>query len=128
MKSIVLKSPEYLLIVLVFLAGYTPPFHMNPFCIGVIVILMLQLIFKNRIFGLLLGTLYFLVTLYFLGALLSEFNEFTEVNNSAKQLLLVGIPLWVLNVVLSSIMIYRYATDTSKETPELALKEQNIGS
>lgn len=120
MKSIILKLPEYLLIVLILLAGYTPPFYINPIFIGIIGILILQIICKNKILGLILGTLYFLVTLYFLGALLSEFNAFTEVNNSARQLLLVGIPLWILNVVLSSIMIYKYAIHTFKNDLQLS--------
>ncbi|GGG31900.1 hypothetical protein GCM10011344_36060 [Dokdonia pacifica] len=122
MKSIVLKSPEYIVLIMVFLAGYTPPFYINPICIGIIVMLILQILYKNRILGLLIGTLYFLINLYFLGALLSEFNEFTTFNHSAKQLLIVGVSIWIINMIASSLMIYKYAIQNIKKKPSIAFK------
>ena len=109
MKSIFLKLPEYFLLILAFIAGYSPPLYMNPIFAGVIIVLILQIVFKNKILGLLLGVLFFLTNLYFLGALLSEFNEFSQFNFSAKQLLLVGLPIWILNMVLSVTMICKYS-------------------
>jgi len=111
MKSLFFKLPEYYFIVLAILAGYSPPFYINPIFIGFIVILILQIIFKNRILGLTLGILFFLINLYFLGALLSEFNEFTEFNSSAQQLLFVGLTIWIVNCMVSITMIYKYATN-----------------
>ncbi len=122
MKSIVLKSPEYVVLIMVLLAGYTPPFYINPICIGIIVMLILQILYKNRILGLLIGTLYFLINLYFLGALLSEFNEFTTFNHNAKQLLIVGVSIWIINMIASSLMIYKYAIQNIKRKPSIAFK------
>ncbi len=114
MKSILFKLPEYALIILAFLAGYSPLFYINPIFIGIIAVLILQIIFKNRISGIVLGSLFFLVNLYFLGALLSEFKEFTEFSDSAKKLLLVGLPIWIINMIPSFTMIYKYSINSFK--------------
>lgn len=124
MKKIVFKLPEYYLIVFVILAGYMPPFYINPICVGIVGVLIFQIIFKNRILGILLGIIFFLVNLYFLGALLSEFNEFKEFNNSAKELLFVGLTIWIVNIILSLTMIYKYVTNNFKKS--LELEEQSM--
>ncbi|MFL3662128.1 MAG: hypothetical protein ACI6PN_10300, partial [Polaribacter sp.] len=114
MKKVFFKLPEYYLIILAFLAGYVPPFYIHPIFIGIAIILILQIIFKSRISGLILGTLFFLINLYFFGALLSEFNEF---NNRAKLLLFAGITIWIVNFTLSLTMIYKYATNSFISNP-----------
>jgi hypothetical protein len=119
MKAMFLKSPEYYLIVLSILAGYSPPFYINPVFIGIVVILILQIIFKNKISGMVLGALFFLINLYFLLALLSEFYEFNEFNYRAKQLIFVGLGIWVANLIFSSTMIYKYATNNLKRNLHL---------
>lgn len=124
MTKIVFKLPEYYLIVFVILAGYMPPFYINPICVGIVGVLIFQIIFKNRISGILLGIIFFLVNLYFLGALLSEFNEFKEFNNSAKELLFVGLTIWIVNIILSLTMIYKYVTNNFKKS--LELEEQSM--
>ncbi len=124
MTKIVFKLPEYYLIVFVILAGYMPPFYINPICVGIVGVLIFQIIFKNRILGILLGIIFFLVNLYFLGALLSEFNEFKEFNNSAKELLFVGLTIWIVNIILSLTMIYKYVTNNFKKS--LELEEQSM--
>ena len=108
MKTIFLKIPEYYFMALAVLAGYSPPFNFNPVFIGIIVIISLQIIFKNKISGLILGVLFFLINLYFLVALFSELNEFTYFNGSAMQLSIAGLTIWLLNGLVSSAMIYKY--------------------
>ena len=126
MKKVFFKLPEYYLIILAFLAGYVPPFYIHPIFIGIAIILILQIIFKSRISGLILGTLFFLINLYFFGALLSEFNEFNEFNNRAKLLLFAGITIWIVNFTLSLTMIYKYATNSFISNPKLKLEKQSI--
>ncbi len=108
-KQILIKLPEYYFIVIAILAGYTPPFSFNPIFVGLAFILILQIVFKNKISGILLGSAFLLMNLYMLGALFSEFIEFTEFNNKAKQLLFVGLSLWIWNMLLSVTMIYKYS-------------------
>lgn len=110
MKLILFKLPEYYLIILAILSGYSPPFYIHPIMIGIVMLLILQIILKNRIAGLLIGVLFFLLNLYFLGALLSEFNEFSAYHVSSKQLLFTGLFLWTANLLASSTIIYKYST------------------
>ncbi|WP_044403965.1 hypothetical protein [Lacinutrix sp. Hel_I_90] len=126
MKTIFFKLPEYYLIVLAILAGYSPPFYVNPIFIGIVLLLMLQIIFKNRISGIILGILFFLVNLCFLGALLSELIEFSEFNNSAKQLLFVGLAIGILNLVFSATMLYTYSVNNFKRSSQIKLEKQNV--
>lgn len=108
MKTYLHILPEGLLIVLILLAGYMPPFSIHPLALTVSAILVLQLFLKSKVLGFSIGILFFLGNLLFLGALLSEFSEFSEFNQRAKALLLGGLGLWVLNLVLSSSMVYKY--------------------
>jgi len=126
MKKILFKLPEYYLIVLAILAGYSPPFYINPIFIVIAGIFTLQIIFKNKISGISLGILFFLINLYFLGALISEFNEFTELNNKTKQLLFVGLIIWIVNMILSLTMIYKYSTNNFKKGLRIRLEKQSI--
>jgi small-conductance mechanosensitive channel len=119
MKSALLRLPEYYLLLLAILTGFPLPFQIHPFFIGIIVILIIQIIFKNRITGLVLGILFFLSNLYFLGALLSELNEFTVFNYSAKQLLVVGLSIWLINIVAAIIMIYKYLMVSNQRKAKL---------
>lgn len=123
MKSILFKSPEYYLALLVLLAGYSPPFHINPVCVFILAALIFQIIFKNRLTGLTVGVLFFAANLYFLGALFSEFFEFPGFSNSAQTLLLVGLPIWILNTGASLVMIYKYAFYGLKGSPQTGLND-----
>ena len=113
-------------IILTVLAGYSPPFYIHPIFIGIVGILILQILFKNRFLGLISRILFFLVNLYFLGALLTEFYEFTEFNNSAKQLLFVGLTIWAVNFTASLTMSYKYATNNFTSNSKIKLEKQNI--
>lgn len=122
MKSLFFKLPEYVLVILALLAGFSPPFYINPIFLGIAIVVILQIIFKNRILGLGLGALFFFGNLFFLGALISEFSEFAEFSSGAKQLLLVGLPIWMVNMVLSVTMIYKYSINGINS--QLKLDEQ----
>jgi hypothetical protein len=107
-KLIIAGFPEYYLIVLALLSGYSPPFSINPLAIGIAGGLVLQVIFKNRVAGFIIAGLLMLINLYMLLALISEFNEFTTFNTAARQLLFVGLSLFCLNSIVSFLMISRY--------------------
>ena len=109
MKPLIYKFPEYYLIMLVVLAGYSPPFNIHPICIGIMLLLILQIVLKNKTSGLILGALFFLINLFFLGALIAEFNEFTELTASAIQLIGVGLIIWIVNLTISLLMISKYS-------------------
>lgn len=121
-----MKFPEYYLIVLVILVGYTPPFSFHVISILLGVGLIAQIIFKNKISGLIIASLFFLMTLFMLGALISELNEFTEFNSNAKQLLFGGLSLWFLNVLFSVVMLYKYATLDKTKNPQTKFNTQDV--
>lgn len=121
-KSFFQIFPEYYLLVLVLLAGYTPPISIALLSIIVAVILVLQIIFKNIFFGFFLAGLFAITNVYMLFALLSEFNEFTSFTPGARNLLLVGLPLFTFNIFVSVMMFRKYTlhiekTDEQVEVP-----------
>jgi uncharacterized membrane protein len=120
MKASLFKVPEYYLLILLLLAGYTSPFSFNPiFGIGA-VILLLQIVFRNRIAGLVIGSLFFLGNLYFLGALLSEFAEFSSMTGSAASLLLMGLLIWTTNLLASVGMLYNYSRPDRRQAGQFS--------
>lgn len=125
-KQNLIKFPEYYLIVLAVLCGYTPPFTLNILSLVFIAILISQIVFKNKILGLIISSIFLLINLFMLGALISELNEFTEFNIKAKQLLFGGLSLWCLNMLSSSIMIYKYAKPYDTRNSQNDFKTQEV--
>lgn len=114
MKLNYCKISECYLLVLFALAGYTPPFTFNPIVILGAILMLFHIKNGNKTVGLILGILFSVINLYFLGAVLSEFNEFETTTNKAKQLLWVGILIWITSAVSSSLMIYNYSQIRNK--------------
>ena len=109
MKPFLFQLPEYALVLLVLSAAYTPPFSFNPLVLIAVAALALQLIFKNRVTGLLIGGLFLLANLFFLGAVVSEFAEFPQKTSDAYLLLIGGFSVFLLTMAMSVMMIYKYA-------------------
>lgn len=110
LKKLLLQLPEYLLIVAVIFYWGSAGIVINPIAIFLILGLILQIIFKNRIVGLIIPSLLILASFYMLLALMSEFNEFPTFNADAKKLLFVGLSYFISTIVVSMLMIYRYST------------------
>lgn len=108
-KQILLKLPEYLLIAAVIFYWGSAGIVINLIAIALIIILILQIIFKNRIIGLIIPSLLIMTCLYMLMALISEFNEFPTFNAEAKKLLLVGLSYFISTMIVAGIMIYKYS-------------------
>ena len=109
LRPMLSNSPEYYLIIVAILAGYSPPFSVDPVAIAVAALIILQILFKNKISGLLIGILFLLVNLFMMGALISEFNEFPTFSTDAKKLLFGGSLLLGINTFISILMIIKYA-------------------
>ena len=89
-----------------------PPFSFNPFLLGVSIVIILQILFQNRITGLIIGFGLISITLYMFGALMSEFSEFTEFNQQAQKLLFVGMSLWTITMLAAVSLIFKYLKKT----------------
>lgn len=107
-KSILLKTPELYLIFLVIFSSSSDKLQLNPIAIGLVVILFLQIVFKNKVSGLVIASLFIILNLYMLAAVSSEFNEFTIINAEAQQLRAVGLLLFILNSTMAGCMMYKY--------------------
>jgi hypothetical protein len=122
LNQILLKLPEYLLIAAVIFYWGSAGIIINPIAIALIVILILQIILRNRIVGIIIPSLLILTSFYMLLALISEFNEFPSFNAEAKKLLFVGLSYFILTMVVSGIMIYKYSmskpTNNQNQKPE----------
>ena len=108
-KIFILQLPEYLLIAVVFFYWFSTALPVNYIAIGLIIILIFQIILKNRILGIIIPSVLILASLYMLLALTSEFNEFLTFNSDAKELLFVGLSYFISSIIVSGIMIYKYA-------------------
>lgn len=100
--------PELYLVVLLVLGAYTPPFSWNPLLVLLAVVILLQLIYKRKTTGIILASLFFVGNLYFLWALLSEFNEFSVLDSSAIRLISVGGSVFLVNLIMIVWMHYKY--------------------
>jgi len=110
LKKLSLQLPEYLLIFAVIFYWGSAGKVINPVAIVLIIGLIFQIIFKNRIVGIIIPSLLILTCFYMLWALISEFNEFPTFNSDAKKLLFVGLSYFISTIIVSGLMIYRYST------------------
>lgn len=108
-KQILLAIPEYLLIAAAVFYWGSAGKTVNPVAISLILILIFQIIVKNRILGLIIPSLLIIISLYMTVALLSELNEFPVFNAEAKKLLFVGLLYIISTVIISGLMIYKYS-------------------
>ena len=108
LKVFLLKFPEYYLTIIVFLGGFKAPLSIDPWCLIVSFLLIAQIILQYRILGVVIAALFTFMTVYFLLAFLSRYHE--HINNTivTRNLLLVGIPFFILNFSSVGIMYYKY--------------------
>ena len=112
--GLLLKLPEYLLIAVALCYWVSAGHLWNPIAISLIVILILQIIIRNRVVGLLIPSLLILISFYMLLALMSEFSEFSAFSADAKQFLLVGLSVFITSMIASGVMIYKYSRDETE--------------
>ncbi|WP_289056055.1 hypothetical protein [Carboxylicivirga marina] len=122
LKRIALVLPEYLLIAAVIFYWLSAGLMFNPIAIGLIIGLTLQIIFKNRIVGIIIPSLLILTSFYMLFAVMSEFKEFPTFNSEAKKLLFVGLSYFISTMIVSAIMIFKYTTLETKKGGQLDLQ------
>ncbi len=108
LKAHLTRFAEYYFMVMLFLAGYTPPFTVMVPVIILIGIFGMQLIFKNRALGLTIGILIGLINLYMVFAMISELSHFKTFDASAQKLLYIGSSVFLLNFIMAGFMINKY--------------------
>lgn len=108
MKNVLHNTPEIYFIILAIMAGFSPPYSINPLFAMIIGIITLQLFIQNRIFGFILGGFLFLVNLLFAGAVLSEFHDVIRAQQDGSILLFTGLSIWLVNCIMSIFMLLKY--------------------
>jgi ABC-type enterochelin transport system permease subunit len=114
LKHFLLQLPEYLLIAALLFYWIGEGKLLNPMIIGLIALLILQVLIQNRVIGLLIPSILGLSCLYMLFALISEFREFPAYTADAQEFLFVGLGLFLLGMLVSGVMIYKYFPHSSK--------------
>ncbi len=90
---------------------------LNPFAIALLLGIAILLIFRNKALGLLLSILSILVNLFLFAALMSEYREFHEPTPASRDLILYGSIYLGLNLLMSLIMLVKYALMESPSKP-----------
>lgn len=110
MKKILRFLPElYFMGIGIFWAveNYTASGYKNYIAIMVVWLMFIQIIYQNRIVGLIYGNLTAIVSGYMLLATLSEFREFEGLSADSLLLLLFGFGLFLPGVAMGGAMIYK---------------------
>ncbi|MEG1377136.1 MAG: hypothetical protein RSC81_08680, partial [Myroides sp.] len=92
---------EYLLIIAVLFYWHGTSNLLNPVAIGLLAVLIFQIIFKNKVVGVLIPCVLMLLSMYMILALVSEVNEFESFNRDAQSLLFIGLAYFLGTIAVS---------------------------
>ncbi len=81
---------------------------LNPFAIGLLAILIYQIVSKKATLGLLISTVFIVLNLFMVLALISELSEFEVINQNWKNLIIFGSLYLGLNLILAGLMFSKY--------------------
>jgi len=105
--------PEFFLIGSTFYYWSLTALMLNWFAIVVLAILIFLVLSQHKNIGMVFSTLLIMINLYMVLALLSELNEFQDFNEKASKLLLFGGLFIGLNLIFSSLLLFKYAKKSS---------------
>ncbi len=114
-KKAFLNIPEYLLIAAVLFYWMSAGLVINYIAIVLLVMIIFQMIYKNKVIGIAIPTFLILTSLYMILALFSEVSEFPSFNAEAQTLLLVGLAYFFITIIASTIMIIKYTSLSGKK-------------
>lgn len=118
--SFLLNSAEYFLVLAVLVYWHGTSNLLNPFAIGLLAVLIFQIIFRNKVIGILIPCVLMLLSMYMILALFSEINEFESFNSDAQRLLFIGLTYFLGMILISFLMIWKYLPKSSNK--QLAYK------
>jgi len=109
------KTPEYYLIASVIFYWYSTSLIFNPVAIVLMSTLIIQIIFRNKISGILIASAFILASTYMLFAMASELNELSIASSAWENMFFVGLSFLGLNIIMSGLMIFSYAKEALAE-------------
>lgn len=108
LKTLFHIAPEiYLIIATLYYWSLTANVF-NIFAIVLLSILMFQVITKKEISGIIIASIFVLINLYMVMALISELSEFEILTSGFYQLLVVGSLFLLLNLTAGAFMFWKY--------------------
>jgi hypothetical protein len=107
-RDLILLSPELYLIGATLYYWFLTATLLNPIAIVLLAILGFQLIYKKGTTGLIIASLFIVLNLYMVLALISELSEFTSANEQWTKLLLFGTLFLGINLVAGGFMFWKY--------------------
>lgn len=111
MKNSIKNLPEIMLIglaVFSFVETLIVNARINYLMVIVVAVMIMQLVFQNRYFGIFLGIVVGLMSFGLFLAVVSDYRKFPEVNSEAIQLLSVGSLISLAGLSLAAMLLYKY--------------------
>lgn len=108
--------PEYLLLLAVLLYWLPTSNPFNWVAITLVTVLVFQIIYKNKILGIIISSLLILICCYMYLALFSELREFPTFDADAKELLFFGLFIFTATLVVAGFMFFKYMKQLVKLT------------
>ncbi len=81
---------------------------LNPFAIGLLVILIYQIVSKKATLGLVISAIVILLTLFMVLALISELSDFDAATENFNNLLIFGSLYLGLTLIMAGLMFFKY--------------------
>ena len=100
--------PEFLLLLAVLFYWLPTSNPLNWVAITLVVVLILQIIYNNKVSGIIISSLLILICCYMFLALFSELREFPTFDADAKELLFVGLLYFTTTLIVSGVMFFKY--------------------
>lgn len=116
MKSRLWNIPEYLLLLAVLLYWLPTSNPFNWVAITLVAVLIIQIIYKNKVLGIIISSLLILICCYMYLALFSELREFPTFDADAKELLFFGLFIFTATLVVAGFMFFKYMKQLVKLT------------
>lgn len=108
-KQLLLKSiPELYMLFGVLFYWVSTGTLLNPFAIVLLIVIGWQLYAQKSVSGIIIATIFLLLNLYMVLALISELSEFTSATSNFYQLLIVGTLFLGSNILAGTFMLVKY--------------------
>lgn len=112
LKRFLFLGPEIYLIIATLYYWSLTAMVINPYAIGLLIVLGFQVLYKKSATGILIASVFLILNLYLVLALISELKEFTEPNDNFKNLLIVGTLFLGINITAATFMLWKYIKKT----------------
>ena len=124
LRAVLPHIPEFYFLIMASLTTYTPPFTFNPLFMSFAVIIGLQLIFKPKAMGIIMGAAFLIINFMMGLAIISEASELSTAGMDNTEIIAVGGLIWIANTICAISMVMKYAVGRcNRETITLSTQD-----